>query len=83
MNQLERASRDKEDYNALWMKTKRYSQLISKLYEMQSAPKLVPVPTTAAPAPTAATATAVAPAPTPASKAPEARPKTTPPAEKK
>ena len=39
MAQLDRCSKSKDEYETLWMKTKRYSQLVSGLYEKQAAPK--------------------------------------------
>lgn len=48
MQQVEKCSKDAEEYDTLWMKTKQYSTLVDALYRQQSIP--APKPAPAAPA---------------------------------
>ena len=81
MAQIDRAAKDKDEYEALWMKTRKYSQLVATLYEKPNAPKpevkAEPAKPAAAPVKPAAEPVkpVAAPAPAPvAAAAPKAQP---------
>ncbi len=44
MAQLDKCAKTRDEYEALWMKTKKYSDVMSKLYEKQNAPAKVEAP---------------------------------------
>ena len=76
MSQLDKCASNKEEYDNLWMKTKKYSKLVTDLYNKQNsspapAPAPVAAPAAVAPAKEAPKAPAPAPAPKTVAPAPE------------